>query len=349
MERAYKEPEIFSPCAGLTLDAFDPAGGASLDRMLETAPPDRHRELRGAMQGAFRGGPLAEIGSDTRERVERFLAGAADRDRVEFVGGFARDAATATISALLGLAGEETERLAPTLRAIGEIDFGESEESVSHRQQTEFQLLRGLTRAARAARSEGRASGLIGMLTVAEAGGKPLSDQEVALNCFNVAMAGTGASQHTLGAAAAVWAEHPAEVARAGGDPKMGRGLVEETLRWLTPVIHLTRLLTADVEIRGQRLPRGAGVCLWNISANRDERVFADAARFDPDRPAARNLAFGAGPQYCLGAEVVRTQLEALLAGLARRGARLELTEPPRWTPSNAIAGVESLWLRVNR
>jgi hydroxylation protein CepL len=171
----------------------------------------------------------------------------------------------------------------------------------------------------------------------------------VALNCFNVAVAGTGASQHTLAGAAAIWADHPDRLAGVAGDAKLARRLVDETLRWLTPVLHLTRILTAEVEIAGQRLPRGAGVCLWNISANRDEEVFEEAGAFKPERPPGRSLAFGAGPQYCLGAEVVRLQLDALLAATARGGTHFELTEPPAWMRSNAIAGVESLRLRVLR
>jgi cytochrome P450 len=83
--------------------------------------------------------------------------------------------------------------------------------------------------------------------------------------------------------------------------------------------------------------------------ANRDETVFEDAGSFKPDRPPGRSLAFGAGPQYCLGAEVVRTQLDALLTGVARRNLRFELAEPPVWMWSNAIAGVESLRLRVRQ
>jgi cytochrome P450 len=349
VERAYKEADVFSPCAGLTLDSFDPANADSLSGMLETAPPDRHRALRNAMQGGFRGGGLAEVGSEIEDRVDRLLASIAAEEPIEFVERFARGAATAMMSSLLGLSAEAEERLAPALRAIGEVDFGESAESLSGRQRTELMLLRGLTRAVRAQRESEPSNGLIGLLAGAEIDGQPLSDHEVALNCFNVAMAGTGASQHTLAGAAAVWAEHPTVTARAVEDPKRRRRLVDETLRWLSPVIHLTRILTADVEISGQRLPKGAGVCLWNFSANRDESVFEEPSAFDPDRPPTRSLAFGAGPQYCLGAEVVRTQLEALLSGMARNQARFELAEPPRWMRSNAIAGVESLSLQVRR
>lgn len=348
VERAYKEPELFSPCAGLTLDAFDPGGCDSPSKMLETAPPDRHRALRGAMQGAFRGERLAAIRGDTEVRLERFLATAASDTAMEFVEEFAAGAATGMMCTLLGV-DDESERLTAALGAIGGLDFGDSASSTMRRQTTELRLLRELTRAVRDHREEGRAGGLLGMLLEAEVEGERLDDHEVALNCFNVAVAGTGASQHTLAGAAAVWAERPACLDAVAADPNLGRRLIDETLRWLTPVLHLTRVLTADVEIRGQKLPKGAGVCLWNISANRDEEAFADASSFRPERPPARNLAFGAGPQYCLGAEVVRTQLDVLLAGMARHGVRFELAEPPIWMRSNAIAGVESLRLRVRR
>jgi len=349
VERAYKEPDVFSPCAGLTLDSFDPKQCETPSGMLETAPPGRHRALKTAMQGAFRGSALVALRQEIDERLERFPESAADGAPVEFVAAFAREAATASMSTLLGLSAAEATRLAPALEAIAGIDFGESPGSVTYRQKTEFRLLRELTRVVRAHRQAERAGGgLIDLLLEADVEEEPLSEHEVALNCFNVAVAGTGASQHTLAGAAAVWAEHPA-LADAAGDPKLARRVVDETLRWLTPVIHLTRILTTEVEIAGQRLPKGAGVCLWNISANRDEQVFGDAAAFKPDRPPGRSLAFGAGPQYCLGAEVVRLQLDALLTAMARAGARFELAEPPVWTRSNAIAGVESLRLRLRR
>lgn len=349
VERAYKEPDIFSPCAGLTLDAFDPKVCETPSRMLEMAPPAHHRELKGAMQGAFRGSGLAEIRNRTEQHLDRFLTTVAGGEAFEFVELYAREAGTLMMAGLLGLSAAEAERLEPVLAKIGELDAGESPASVLRRQKGEFRLLRDLTRVVGDHRAEGRSEGLIGILLGAELEGEPLSDGDVALNCFNAAAAGTGASQHTLAGAAAVWADHPADLAAVAADPKLARRLVDETLRWLTPVLHLTRILTAEVEIRGQRLPRGSGVCLWNISANRDEAVFEDASSFRLERPPGRNLAFGAGPQYCLGAEIVRMQLEALLTGMARHGLRFELVEPPRWMRSNAIAGVESLSLRACR
>ena len=69
VERAYKEPDVFSPCAGLTLDSFDPKQCEMPSGMLETAAPDRHRGLKGAMQGAFRGSVLHELRAEIDARL----------------------------------------------------------------------------------------------------------------------------------------------------------------------------------------------------------------------------------------------------------------------------------------
>jgi cytochrome P450 len=346
--RAYKEPDVFSPCAGLTLDAFDPSGCGSPSKMLEMAPPDRHNALRGAMLGAFRGENLKTLATKTRDMLDEFFLSADRGDVVDFVEAFAQKAASATTSELLGAGPEEASRLDPVLRAFGQLDVDTSPRSSVGRRKTELWLLRELTRVVRAHRERGQANGLIEMLLAAEVDGQPLTEQEVVLNCFNVVVAGTGAMQHTLAAAIAVWTEHEVDVDVIAAEPELTRCLVDETLRWLTPVVHLTRILTRNVEISGQQLPRGSGVCLWNISANRDEAVFDDPTAFRPDRPPGRHLAFGAGPQHCLGAQLIRAQLGHLLTGMRENGARFEPSGSPAWMRSNTMTGVESLPVRVS-
>jgi len=347
--RAYKEPDVFSPSAGLSLDSFDPAQSESLSRMLETAPPERHGELRSAMQGAFREPNLSRLTTTTAELLDRFLADSVGGGAVDFIEAFARVASLKMMAELLGVTRSEEVRLGALFRAAGEIGGGACSLSGDARQATEFRLLRDLTRVVRAHREEEGPGGLIGRLLGVRIAREPLTDHEVALNCLNVVIAGTGTSQHALAGAAAVWAQRPAELERVDDDPGLAPGLIDETLRWLTPVVHLTRIVTRDVEVSGSQLPRGAGVCLWNISANRDEEVFEEAHAFRPDRPTRRHLAFGAGPQHCLGAQIVRMQLDALLTGLLASGVRFELDGDPTWIRSNTITGVERLPLLVRR
>lgn len=346
--RAYREPDVFSPTAGLTLDSFDPVQSKSLSKMLETAAPERHRELRNAMSGGFRGDVLVSLETQIRDQFDRFLAESVGSS-TDFVEEFARGAAASMTYEVLGVDPARATRLEPLLRALGSAGADGSSGSGEQRTMTELWLLRELTKIVRAHREEGRSSGLIGRLMAAEVAQQALTDHEVALNCLNVVVAGTGASQHTLAGAAAVWARHSDELEDIARRPEGTSGLIDETLRWLTPVVHLTRIVTQNVEVAGQEIPAGVGVCLWNISANRDEEVFEEATSFRPDRQARRHLAFGAGPQYCLGAQVIRTQLEALLAAILREGVRFEPSDSPTWIRSNTITGVESLPVRIRR
>jgi cytochrome P450 len=346
---AYKDTEVFSPSAGLTLDSFDPSQPESLQKMLETAAPERHGELRGAMQGAFRGASLRQLQRRTDELLERFLAAAPDEEAVDFVAGFAREAAAMTICELLGVRAAEAERLDPLLAALGSFGADLSPEAAGQRMKGELWLLHQLNRIARAHRREEGGEGVVGRLLGTEVGGEALDDHEVALNCLNVVVAGTGATLHTLSAAAAVWAEHPGALDAVAGEKERSAGLIEETLRWLTPVVHLTRIATTDVELPGGRIPAGAGACLWNVAANRDGTVFEEPDRFYPDRPPRRHLAFGTGPQHCLGAQVVRLQLGLLLEALVENGVRLEPAGEAVWIRNNTITGAARVPVRIRR
>jgi cytochrome P450 len=302
------------------------------------------------MQSAFRGRSLANLASKTADMFDRFLVAANAGEAVELVEAFARGAASMTTTELLGTTEAETLRLDPVLRKLGALDFADSAHSnLPQREKTELWLLRELTRIVRAHRGAEQSGGVIERLLATEVEGRPLTEHEVALNCLNVVLAGTGATQHTLAGAIAIWASHRSSLDQVGRQPALASGLVDETLRWLTPVVHLTRIVTADTEVSAQQVPRGAGVCLWNVSANRDEEVFEDPGTFRPERPPRRHLAFGAGPQHCLGAQLVRTQLGVLLEGILRHGVRFELDGPAAWARSNTITGIEQLPLRVRR
>lgn len=126
--------------------------------------------------------------------------------------------------------------------------------------------------------------------------------------------------------------------------------VVEEALRFLSPVQGMFRVVTEPTELGGKTLPVGAKAVLCYASANRDETAFDDAATFDPTRPdVARHLAFGHGAHYCLGAPLARLEARSALAELARRIRSVTLAPDNdlRYDPSFLLRGLTRLNLRL--
>ena len=87
---------------------------------------------------------------------------------------------------------------------------------------------------------------------------------------------------------------------------------VEETLRWETSVLMVSRQTNREVEIRGNLIPADETISIVVASANRDEDHYENPDVFDLDRHADDHLAFGFGRHHCLGYHLAR--LEARLA-----------------------------------
>jgi cytochrome P450 family 142 subfamily A polypeptide 1 len=136
----------------------------------------------------------------------------------------------------------------------------------------------------------------------------------------------------------AVLAEHPDQWEAAAADPTLVPGLVEEVIRWVTPLNNMFRRLLADDHIGEQPVQAGDRVMLAYPSANRDEAVFDDPFRFDIRRDPNPHLAFGQGTHFCVGANLARLELRLLFRALTERWTNLRVVTPPDIEP-NIFAG----------
>lgn len=123
---------------------------------------------------------------------------------------------------------------------------------------------------------------------------------------------------------------------------------VEETLRWESPVGAMPRVCMEDTELEGERIPAGSMVLLGVTAANRDPEVFGDPDRFDPGRDAARNLSFGVGRHFCLGAPLARAEMLAVLEATVDRFSSLEMVRPPRMLGA-LMRGPDQVLVRFER
>jgi cytochrome P450 len=129
--------------------------------------------------------------------------------------------------------------------------------------------------------------------------------------------AGTETSTNLIGNAMAALLAHPDELDRVRKDDARINQVIEETLRWDSPVQYVFRRTTRPIERHGVQLPADATVTLLLGSANRDPRRWGDdAALFDPDRDSSGHVAFGFGPHFCLGAALARAETSCALRHL---------------------------------
>jgi cytochrome P450 len=139
---------------------------------------------------------------------------------------------------------------------------------------------------------------------------------------------------------------HPDEVRKLIGDPARAPKVVEELLR-LHSVAHFTagRMAREDLVVGEQPIAAGEGIVAPLPAANHDPEVFADPAKFDPDRNARTHLAFGFGIHQCLGQPVARLELAIVFQRLFERFPTLRLAVPEsELIYSNAmIYGLKSL------
>jgi cholest-4-en-3-one 26-monooxygenase len=136
----------------------------------------------------------------------------------------------------------------------------------------------------------------------------------------------------------AVLAEHPDQWEAAAADPSLVDGLVEEVIRWVTPLNNMFRRVTRDDHIADQPVAEGDRVMLAYPSANRDEDVFDAPFTFDITRDPNPHLAFGQGTHFCVGANLARLELRLLFGALTQRWTNLRILTPPDIEP-NIFAG----------
>lgn len=142
-------------------------------------------------------------------------------------------------------------------------------------------------------------------------------------------------------------AEHPEQMERLREDPELVDSAVEEILRWTSPIIHMARVVTEDIEYGGVQIRAGDAVGMWYPSANRDEEVFDDPMRFDIGREPNDHLAFGGfGEHYCIGANLARLELQSIYRHMLRRMDRIELDGEPERLRSGFVGGIKHLPIR---
>ena len=176
--------------------------------------------------------------------------------------------------------------------------------------------------------------------------GQPISAFDCTSYYLIVATAGHDTTSSSTAGAMWALAERPAELAKVRGDMGLAPRLVDESIRWTTPVRHFMRMAAADTELRGQRVAKGDWLMLCYPSGNRDEEVFDDPYEFRADRSPNRHLAFGYGAHLCLGQNLAKMEMRILWEELLPRLKSVELAGEAKLSEANFVNGPKALPVR---
>ncbi|MBW5480538.1 cytochrome P450 family protein [Streptomyces bambusae] len=324
---------------------------------MHTADDEDHRRLRSLVGNAFTARQVERL----RPRVEALTA--------EFLDDLAHAAAEApdgiadlrthfalplpmsVICELLGVDPEHRGRLHElSYKVIIATDTTPAEAMAAVR---ELVALMGTIAAARRERpGDDLTSALI---AARESDGDRLSEPELIGTMRLMLVAGHETTLNLITNAVRALCTHRDQLALVQEGKAGWSDVVDETLRWDGPVSWFPfRYPTRDLELGGTVIPKGTPVLAGYTAAGRDERAYGpDADRFDLTRPAAaRNLSFGHGAHYCVGAPLARLEATTALEQLFTRFPDLDLAVPEADLPhQRSFIGnsVDTLPVRLTR
>jgi cytochrome P450 len=168
------------------------------------------------------------------------------------------------------------------------------------------------------------------------------------MTSYYMIVATAGHDTTSSSTAGAIWAlaENPQEFAKVKANPELIPGLVDEAIRWTTPVKNFMRSATADTEMGGRKIAKGDWLMLCYASGNRDEEVFEDPFTFRSDRKPNRHVAFGYGAHLCLGQYLAKMEMRILFEELLPRLKSLALDGEAKMSQATFVNGPKALPIR---
>ncbi len=165
------------------------------------------------------------------------------------------------------------------------------------------------------------------LLLNAEVDGKKLTKEEIKGVMILTFAGGRDTIINYVTNTLAYLAEHPAALERLKNEPKIAGRVVEELVRYFSPLTHIGRVVTEDTHVCEHAIKADSRVSLCWASANRDASVFKEPNKIDLDRKRNPHVAFGFGHHKCLGAHHARQIMKVLLLALANKVRAIEIQD----------------------
>jgi len=321
VKRLFNDPEHATQDRG-AWEHFQPQPEGTMlrwfhDNNFARQGPAAHARFRRLFNGALTPRAVRRMDAQIREVVERFAAPLRDRpgEVLDLMGDFTNPIPNAVISRVTGVPpGADEVRFRELAQELirGFFPFAPPEATAQAEQA--LRQMAAWVRQMAAERRRALGEDLISDLLRAQERDETLTDDEIVL--LISVLIGAGSETTNLGGLVMIQTllAHPEQLKRVRDDRSLVPKAVNEIMRFaFGGPAGLPRFAVRDFELRGKQIKRGQMLMLSFGGANRDPAVFDDPDTLDLERDARELLVFGNGPHYCLGANLARREMGAML------------------------------------
>jgi cytochrome P450 len=344
VQRVIADPAVFSSDTTPLIPGMSQLQRGTLTRM----DPPEHHKLRRLISQSFTPRRVADLAPRIAEIAGNLLDEASGSDRFDLVSQFAYPLPVIVIAELLGVPITDREPFhgwADHLLSMPRSDF--RSESFARTVEDALREMDAYLLRHCLARRRSPGDDLISDLVTAEVDGERLDDEEVVNFSRLLLLAGHITTTLLLGNTMLCLQENPGSAAELRTDRSRIPAALEEVLRVRSPFHQVARVTKQEVTVCGQVIPAHQLVLPWLLSANHDERQFAEPERFDIHRAPNEHVAFGHGVHFCLGAPLARLEGKVALGLLLDRLADIEITPGVEIEYYPNVFGARSLPLSV--
>ena len=346
--------QTYSSASGITLGISAANGGAGAGGGPQSSAfiamdPPRQREQRRTVTPAVQPKNLANLEPLIRERTVEVLESLPEGQTFDWVETVSVELTTRMLATLFDFPFEDRHKLTRWSDIVFAIpEPGGIIESHEQRQQELMECVQYFSRLWEE-RRENPGDDFVSMLVHGEAT-KDMSAMDHLGNLLLLIIGGNDTTRNTMSGSIYGLNTFPEQYDKLIAQPDLIRNMVDEIIRWQTPLAYMRRTATRDTELGGKQIRKDDQLLMWYLSANRDENVFENADSIDIERQNAnQHMSFGYGVHRCMGLRLAELQLRVLWEEILDRFERVEVQAEPERVMSSFVHGYAKLPVTVTR